>query len=250
MRTEGSQGEAGHCDDILAIGSVEEKEKQSLGFPLAEPKWSDILKNLVYIAVVIGIAYFVTVRIGFDNIRVTVATAGIYAPLIIIVLKATTIVVVPLGGMPLYPIAGALFGFWKALGMTLIGDALGSAIAFYISRFFGRSVLRFFMSRQHLPIVERLIERCSDYKTFFKARLFFTGFPELFAYAAGFTKVPFWFFLPVHIGIHAIGAGLLVAFGDVIVSGNKLAIISVGLVTSLLAFAGVWWFHSDLKKAS
>lgn len=221
--------------------------------PIFNPEkasWREVSKNLAVIAIVIGIAYFVTVYIGIDSIRERVASAGIFAPLIIILLKATTIVVVPLGGTPLYPIAGALWGFWGGLGITLIGDALGSTIAFYVSRIFGRSVLRFFMQKQHLPIIEKLIEKGSDTKTFLKARIFFTGFPELFAYAAGFTKIKFWIFLPVHVGIHAIMAALLVLFGDAIVSGNIVAILVAWLATSLLALAGVWWFHADLKKSS
>lgn len=217
---------------------------------LPEPTWGDVAKNFAFIALAIGVAYFVTVRVGIEHVREAVASAGVWGPFIIILLKATTIVVVPLGGTPLYPIAGALWGFWQGLGITLIGDALGSGIAFYLSRYFGRSILRFFMSRQHVPIVEKLITECSETKTFLKARLFFTGFPELFAYAAGFTRVSFPLFLIVHVGIHAIPASLLVVFGDVLVSGNKVALVSAGLVSSLLALGGVWWFHRSFTSGS
>lgn len=220
-----------------------------MNFLEKEPTWGDVLKNLAYVAVVIGIAYFVTVRVGIENLRETVAAAGVYAPLIIILLKATTLIVVPLGGTPLYPIAGALFGFWQGLGITLIGDIIGSTACFYLSRYFGRNILKFFMSGEHLATVNKIIERSSEKKTFVKARLFFTGFPELFAYAAGFTSIPFWFFISVHIGIHAIPASVGIIFGDVLVSGSRLAAVSAGLVMSLLAFGGIWWFHSDLKRS-
>ncbi len=225
------------------------EENKENYFEDKEPTWGDVLKNLAFIAVAIGVAYFVTVRIGIDNLRETVAGAGIYAPLIIILLKATTLIVVPLGGTPLYPIAGALFGFWQGLGITLIGDIIGSTACFYLSRYFGRNILKFFMSGDHLATVNKIIERSSEKKTFVKARIFFTGFPELFAYAAGFTKIPFWFFISIHIGIHAIFAGVWTLFGDLLVSGNKLFAVGAGLITSLLAFVGIWWFHSDLKKS-
>ena len=215
-----------------------------------EPSWRDVIKNIAFIALAIGTAYWITVSVGIDNVRETISAAGIYGPLIIILLKATTIVVVPLGGTPLYPIAGAIFGFWQGLGITLLGDALGSAIAFFISRFFGRKVLHFFMTNQQMPMLENLVVRLSDKGTFLKARLFFTGFPELFAYAAGLVNVNFWFFLVVHVGIHAIPASLLVVFGNILVSGNIVAMIFVGLVSSILAFGGLWWFHSDLTKGN
>jgi len=225
-----------------------DKEDKKIDSTDTEPSWGDLLKNFAFIAVFVGIAYFVSVKFGIADIRRAVASSGIWAPLVIIVLKAMTIIVVPLGGTPLYPIAGAIFGFGKGLLITLLGDALGSAVAFAISKYFGKSLFAFFMPKQYMPIVEKLIDRVGEMKGFLKARIFFTGFPELFAYAAGFTKIPFWFFLPVHVGIHALPASLLVIFGDVIVSGNKMVLIIVGVVTSLLAMTGIWWFHLDLKR--
>ena len=214
------------------------------------PTSRDVFKNLAFIVVAIGAAYFVTVYIGIERVRETVYEAGIFGPLIIILLKTTTIVVVPLGGTPLYPIAGAIFGFWKGLGITLIGDAVGSTIAFYLSRFYGRSILHFLMSRQYLTIVEKLIEKSSNTATFLKARLFFAGFPELFAYAAGLTKISFPIFIVAQIGVHSISASLLVIFGDLLVSGNLKAILIAGGISTLLAFIGVWWFHADMTRGS
>ena len=218
--------------------------------PSEPPKWSHVFRNLAFIAIAIGVAYYVTTHIGMDNLRAKVETAGYFAPLIIIVLKATTIVVVPLGGTPLYPIAGAVFGFWKGLFITLLGDALGSAIAFYISRLFGKKVLGFFMTGEQMPAVLKLVVRLGDKRTFLKARLFFTGFPELFAYAAGLVNINFWFFLVVHVGIHAIPASLLVVFGNLLVSGSFVTVVLVGFVSGLLAFGGIWWFHNDLTKGN
>ncbi len=221
--------------------------------PLAEmkpPSAKNVIKNLLFIGITIGVAYFVTVTIGIENVRQSVEKAGWYAPFIIILLKATTIVVVPLGGTPLYPIAGALYGFWKAIFITLIGDALGATIAFYISRFFGISVLHFFMSGDYLPMIQKIMERGAEPKRFWKARFFFAGFPELFAYAAGLTRVSYPLFIFAYISVHAIGASLLVVFGDLLVSGNIKAVIIAGTVSTLLAFAGIWWFKVDLQKAS
>ena len=215
-----------------------------------QKSWRDVAKNLIFIAIAIGVAYFVTVSIGLDNLRLKVEAAGIFAPLIIILLKATTIVVVPLGGTPIYPIAGALWGFWQGLGITLIGDALGATIAFYLSRFFGQNILRFFMSREQMPVVKRLVEKGSEPRTFIKARLFFAGFPELFAYAAGLTKISYPIFIFAHMSVHSIGAALLVLFGELLVSGNLTVIVLVGLVFSALALGGVWWFHADLTKSN
>src|SRR3989344_8831896 len=161
---------------------VTEKEMND-AFP--KPEWKDALKNLFLIILIIGIAYFITVRVGLDGLREKVDSAGAYAPLIVILLKDTTIVVAPLGGTIIYPVAGALFGFSKGLLLTLIGDAIGSSVAFWISRKFGRSVLRYFTSKSQMPMVEKVVSELSDKRKFIKARFFFSGFMDLFAYAAG-----------------------------------------------------------------
>ena len=217
---------------------------------IEQPKLKDVYKNIIFIAIAVGVAYFVTVKVGIDNVRYAVEQAGFFGPFIIILLKATTIVVVPLGGTPIYPIAGAIFGFWKALGITLIGDAIGATIAFYISRFFGASILHFFMSKNQMPIIQKIIEKTAEPKTFWKARIFFTGFPELFAYASGLTKVSYFTFIFAYLSIHAIVATLLVLFGHLLVAGNIKVIILVGIISSLLALVGVFWFHTDLAKGN
>ncbi|HEY4489913.1 MAG TPA: VTT domain-containing protein [Candidatus Paceibacterota bacterium] len=216
----------------------------------SKPEWGQVLRNLFFIFVTIAIAYWVTVKIGVDDLRSTVEAAGIIGPLIIILLKATTLIIVPLGGGPIYVVAGAVFGFWKALVITLIGDILGSVTCFYLSRIFGIKVLNFFVPRKYIPTVQKIIEKGSDKKTFFKTRIFFTGFPELFAYASGFTKISVWFFILVHNSIHLIPSALMILFGYLVVSSGSLGLLLVGLVTFVLALAGVWWFNLNLKQAA
>jgi len=216
----------------------------------SEPSWNDVLKNLLFIASTLGAAYLVTVYLGLDGLREKVLTAGLYAPLIILTLKATTVVVVPLGGTVIYPVAGALFGFWPGLGLCLAGDAIGSFIAFFISRRFGRSVLRYFTSQAERPVLDQVIGRLGDEKKLLVTRIFFIGFMDLFAYAAGLTKVRFWFFILIHIAVHAIPASLYVVFGDLLVSGNWWLMIGAALAGGALALVGAWRFQVDLLRGN
>ncbi len=214
------------------------------------PSLKDMMKNVAIILITIGIAYFLTITIGMDGLRVKVESAGVYAPFILILLKATTIVVAPLGGTIIYPIAGALFGFWKGLALTLLGDAIGSSIAFWISRRFGRSVLHYFTGSGQMPMLEKVVEQLGDRKKFIRARIFFAGFMDLFAYAAGLTKINFWFFLTVHITVHAFLVALYILFGDLLISGKFTMVAIVGVGSTLLAFLGAWFFHADLLRGN
>lgn len=202
------------------------------------------------LTVVIGVAYYVTVYVGVDSLRHTVQSAGWYAVALVVTLKATTIVVAPLGGSIIYPIAGAAYGFGPGLALTLLGDALGSTIAFFLSRLFGKSVLRFFTTTSQQPTLDAVLERLSTKKEFAKARVYFAGFMDLFAYASGLTRIPYWYFITVHMAVHIPVAMLYVLFGDVLVSGNWLLTLPLALLMSGLAAFGATRFLAPGAKGA
>ena len=208
----------------------------------------DALKNIIFFVITIGCAYWLTVSIGIDRLEDIVKTAGIWAPLAVIALKMTTIIVVPLGGGPVYAIAGAAFGFWKGLAVTAIGDVLGFSVAFYLSRFFGHSIVTFFVPRPHLPLLEKIISRGAKLSAFLKARLAFLGFPEIFAYAAGLTKVSFPVFIISMMVPHTPGTTVAILFGNAIFSGNIIFLVLTSILAFTVAFVGGWWFHRDIMQ--
>jgi uncharacterized membrane protein YdjX (TVP38/TMEM64 family) len=211
-----------------------------------QPSWIEVVRNLALIGLTIGVAYVVSVTIGIDTLRESVAGAGWYAIAIVIFFKASTIVVAPLGGTIIYPIAGAVFGFWPGLVITLCGDALGSTIAFFISRFFGRSVLHYFTVSSQNATIDAVLGQLSDWTKFAKARVYFAGFMDLFAYASGLTTIPYWYFIVVHMAVHAPVAAIYVLFGELIVSGAWIITVPLVLGSTALALFGAWRFHADL----
>jgi uncharacterized membrane protein YdjX (TVP38/TMEM64 family) len=215
-----------------------------------QPSAREVFTSIAILAVAIGVAYTVTVTIGVESLRESVLNAGWYAVLLVVILKATTIVVAPLGGTIIYPIAGAAYGFWPGLGVTLLGDALGSTIAFVLSRYFGRSILAFFTSASQVPTVDAVLLELTDKKRFAMARVYFAGFMDLFAYAAGLTRIPYWYFILVHIAVHAPVAALYVLFGDILISGNWWLTIPIGLLMAGLAVFGASRFATISAKGA
>jgi len=208
----------------------------------------EAVRNFVFIAVAIGAAYAVTVTIGIDRLRETVAAAGMFGPIAIVLLKMSTIIIVPLGGGPVYAIAGAIFGFWNGLLLTLIGDVLGFSAAFYISRLWGRSMVRFFVPKTQLPAVENILVRGGMIRAFIKARVAFAALPEVFAYAAGLSAASFLVFLPVQMIPHIPMAALVVFFGDALLSSSPIYFVSATVLAAMLMILGGWWFHRDVTR--
>jgi uncharacterized membrane protein YdjX (TVP38/TMEM64 family) len=213
----------------------------------------EIYSNLFWIGLVLVTIYFFARFLGVDALHERIASAGLWGPLIIIVLKASTLVIAPLGGAPLYPIAGVAFGFWKGFLYTFIGDILGAAIAFFISRWFGRRVVQYFITRPGMKLVDAILAYLGTTRGLIYARLIFFSFPEGVVYAAGLTDIPFWKFLvvmvPIGIGPHMlmvwsgdIVSGYITAHPFLVMSGYALAFVVMG--------GGGYWFYRTAQKFS
>ncbi len=211
----------------------------------------DIISNTLWLTItLIGIYLFVRI-LGIDDIRGRVALLGAWGPITIILLKASTLVVAPLGGGPLYPLAGAAFGFWWGFVLTFTGDIIGSAIAFYISRIWGRSVVQYLVTKPGMRVVDAILSYISTTRGLIYARLIFFSFPEGVTYAAGLTPIPFWKFLALMVPIGVGPAALLVAFGDIFSfyrTTHPTVIALIYLASIALMVGGGYWLYRQAQQ--
>ncbi len=237
---------------ILHFGSLEEMNNHKrLHESAKQIEKKEVVKNLLWIAVVLLVLYISIRLIGMDDLHQRVDAWGIYGPLLLIIAKASTMVFAPLGGFPLYIIAGTFFGFTKGLIYVLIGDALGATISFYISRLFGKKIAEFFVSKSGMKAVEDVLVHMGTTKGFFQARLAFIAFPEAASYAAGLTKINFWKFLVITLSVGLIPEAILVAFGDILTKNlNSLTVALLGVMSGLLTVLLFLWFYSHAKRKS
>lgn len=205
--------------------------------------------NIGWLVLVLGLLYVTVTYLGADDIRARVESLGVWAPLILIVAKASTLVFAPLGGAPLYPVAGALFGPVYGFFYVFVGDLIGSSLCFFISRKYGRKVMRFFVSDSGMPVVERLLTHLGTTRGFIQTRLLFIGFPEAVSYATGLTKLPYWIFISINSVVYIIPNFLLVWLGSAVVSLTPAyTALYMGGIT-LLAMVGVAVLFFRMKDA-
>ncbi|HEY4488483.1 MAG TPA: VTT domain-containing protein [Candidatus Paceibacterota bacterium] len=203
----------------------------------------DIWKSLLGLAVAIGILIAIFRYFDIETVRAYIEGAGIYAPLALVAAKASTLIIAPLGGAPLYPLGGALFGFWKAVALLMLGNALGATVCFYLSRFFGRSMVERMLGKQG-GMLGTALAMMSTVRGFFVARLCFATFPELAAYAAGLTRLPFVAFILIHLVIDIIPTLIWVSLGVFIAQGqSSLAFLSVFAVAGTSTLIGLLLFN-------
>ncbi len=197
---------------------------------------------------VIAILFFVFNYLDIKNIQQEVNQWGIWAPIVFILAKASTIIFAPLSGSPLYPISGAVFGFTEGFIIMLLGDILGGSVAFFLSRRFGRRVVDRFVGKDN-QIIEKALGMISSIKGFLVARLCFAALPEVPCYAAGLTKMKFLPFLIIHIAVDIIPVAVLVGSGSLFSFANnsiaQIAILTLGMF--MAGIGGVVFFFLSQK---
>lgn len=205
--------------------------------------------EIIWFVIVVFLFVFSIKLLKSGELQTQVASFGILAPIVLVFLKAATLVIAPLGGTPIYILSGALFGLTKGLLVVIVGDLVGSTICFWLSRKFGTKVLNFFAGPQNVEKVLKTVNIINSTKTFTKARLGFVSMPELLAYASGLSKINFWKFSIINLLFYIPVDLVYVLLGDKLVeSGTKLFVI-ITVVVYLAAITGFALLYKDYEKA-
>ena len=208
----------------------------------------ELIENIIWITAILLIFYFGARFIGLENIQDKVESAGILGPIIFIFLKITAIVVAPLSGSPMYLVAGTLFGFYKGVLYLMIGDAIGFSISFYISRFFGKKVAGYFLSKTGMKAANDILNHLETTKGLIQSCLVFIGFPEVVSYGAGLTRISFFKFIATIILIELIPVMILVWLGQRAVQGfGEGALFMLNIFLVLVVLLGVFWLYRQAK---
>ncbi len=205
---------------------------------MIEKDRKELIQNIAGIAI-ICIVIFVSFKF-FDmkQIQASIEKAGIWAPIIFILTKASTIVFAPLSGSPLYPLAGAIFGLTNGFIYIVIGDALGALISFYISRLLGRKFVEKF-ARGNIESIDKILSFIEKKKGFFIARVCFAALPEVVSYAAGLTRIKFTTFFAIHNLVGLIPSAILVYSGVFLATFTANPMIMLAAVIIGFAVAGI-----------
>ncbi|MFB6106097.1 MAG: TVP38/TMEM64 family protein [Halobacteriaceae archaeon] len=176
-----------------------------------------------------------------------VRSFGAWAPVAFVVLQATQVVVAPIPGQVTGFAAGYLFGAVAGTVYSMLGLAIGSAVAVVLARRFGR------------PFVERVvpaatIERFDDVVgrdgllVFFVAFLV-PGFPDdAVCFVAGLTRLPTWKLLVVAV-VGRLPTVFLVALAGAEVASNRL-VAAAAIAVALAAVAAVVYLRRDALLAA
>lgn len=205
--------------------------------------------NLVGIGITLLVLVGISLFIDLGEVRGLIEKAGIWAPILFIILKATTVIVAPLSGAPLYPLVGAFFGFVPGLIYAIIGDFIGYTTAFWISRKFGYPVVRRFIEDKEEGLLSRIVKHVGTAKGFFHACLTLGALPELLSYGAGLSRLPYPVFISIITPLSGIVSTLMVLFGATFADSQSLGYVFILPVFAVFVMAGgAFLFYRAISK--
>ena len=191
-------------------------------------RWSGVLTLAALIGC--GSAFFLLVQaIGPDRLRDAVAASGPLAPIIYVLLKAGTVVATPLSGTPLRLTAGALFGFWEGVALSVLGSVIGGSANFWIARRFGRGVVERVMGPAALKRVDPMLARLANWRALALARVVLAPLWDVLSYGVGLTRLRYRTYLIVALIGDLVPTMILVGLGS---SVAELGVVGTGTASA------------------
>jgi uncharacterized membrane protein YdjX (TVP38/TMEM64 family) len=172
-------------------------------------------------------------------IRTTIVALGPLGPLALIGALALLLVAPVAPASVLQIGAGLAFGPLVGFLYTLIADAIGASIGFWLARRWGHALLDPRLSPEMRAQIERLSQRMTWRSVMILRLLPGPAYP-LVSFAAGYSQLEFGAYTLASLAGVAPALALLAFAGDLVTHSPLLAFGLVALLVSSLAIVGRW----------
>ena len=204
-------------------------------------KWLRLSSAVVLIVLVTWVVH----KVGVTQLRAQVDELGVWAPLGVLALRFTSVLIPALPGTAYSILAGGLFGLPQGLAVVAVADLLSCSLCFWIARRFGQKVVRRLVGDRFMGRVNAIGKRHLENNFFLMTAFLMTSFFDFVSYGVGLTKTPWRKFFPALVLSIAISDPPIVAIGAGGLEGGKIL-----LVFGLLGMFGLALITGWLRRQS
>jgi uncharacterized membrane protein YdjX (TVP38/TMEM64 family) len=180
--------------------------------------------------------------LDIEAVRAFVQGFGIWAPVVLIAIQTLQVVVAPVPGQLLAAVAGYLFGPWLGTVYNMIGITLGSAIAFWLSRRFGREYVERMVSDEILEPFDTFVDRHGALSLF--VLFLVPGLPDdALCFVGGLTTIPLRTLIFIAIIGRAPAFFLVNVFGHLVAAGELYQ--AIGLLVLIVGLSILGYLNRD-----
>jgi uncharacterized membrane protein YdjX (TVP38/TMEM64 family) len=198
---------------------------------------------LAFVVVTVLVQHYMAFLTDVQALREFIQGYGILAPAVLVVLQTVQVVAAPIPGQVLAVVAGYLFGAWWGTLYNMIGITIGSTIAFWISRRYGRAYVENIVHDEALARFDTVSDDHGRSALFF----FFLvpGLPDdVICFAGGLTTIPLWQLVVLAVIGRTPAFFLVNVVGDLL--GTDQFPAAVVLAVILVVFSAVGYRYRDL----
>jgi uncharacterized membrane protein YdjX (TVP38/TMEM64 family) len=172
-----------------------------------------------------------------EAVRTFVDGFGVLAPVALIVLQVLQVVLAPIPGQVLAAAAGYLFGPWWGTVYNMIGISIGSTIAFWLSRRFGRAYLRGMFDDESVRRFDELLQQHGSLGLFIMFLV--PGLPDdALCFVGGLSPIPLWKLVVIAILGRAPAFFLVNVFGYLVAVGDFYSAVALLVLVGGLSVLG------------
>jgi uncharacterized membrane protein YdjX (TVP38/TMEM64 family) len=196
-----------------------------------------LVLGLAFVVAAVLVRRHVAFLTDVRSLREFIRGYGILAPVVLVVLQAAQVVAAPVPGQILAVVAGYLFGAWWGTLYNVIGITIGSTIAFWISRRYGRDYVETIV---HEDALARFDAVSDDYG---RPALFFLflvpGLPDdVICFAGGLTEIPLWQLVVLAVVGRTPAFFLVNVVGDLLGTDRFVAAIALAVALAVVSVLG------------
>jgi len=181
--------------------------------------------------------FFLVQSFGIENLQKTIQSAGIFAPLVFIGIKALTFTIAPLSAGPIQFASGVLFGVLEGTVYSVLGELIGGCLNFWIARIYGRRIVVRLVGENAMNKIDGFYERHLDnWQSLVFCRLFLFSVYDFISYAVGFTPINFRTYVIISFFGGLIPTFIFVKFGSLVAQQQDILLLVYG-VAGVVFFA-------------
>lgn len=166
--------------------------------------------------------------IDVEAVREWIRDLGAWGPILLITVLAVAMVIAPIPNPPFMIAAGIAWGTFLGVVYAVIGQLIGSAIIFFISRRFGRRFIPRLIGKSGAERVDQLAKEMGPQVVFWW-RMMPVSF-DFAAYAAGLTGMSFRLFITLVFLGSIVPTTVVVAFGDSFGKSWEAQLVTAGMI--------------------
>ena len=168
---------------------------------------------------------------------------GPWGPILLIAVLAAAMVFAPIPNPPFMIAAGLIWGVTLGVVYAVIGQLIGAAIIFWISRRFGRRFIPRLAGEEGAERIDRLAKEMGPQLVFWWRMMPITF--DFAAYAAGLTAISFRLFITLVLLGSIVPTAVVVSFGDSFNHSWTARFVAAGLILVAIAVpATILYVHN------